>query len=201
MLKNIIVKILLAAIVVSVVSVGAYYFFGRNTKADDKTAVTISDQPLVAGVTNSNPDNQSEGKMTLEIPDLKITAPIVLNVDGNNKESYMKALEGGIAHMKGTALPGNSGNGVIFGHSSYYEDQPGNYKSIFATLNNLSIGDPITVEKQGGNLNFIVFNKQIVDPDDVNVVNQNYSKKELTLITCWPINTTKQRLIVSAELK
>ena len=69
-----------------------------------------------------------EENFVLNIEKLKITAPIILNVNGNNKETYNKALEGGVAHLTDSALPGKLGNTFIFGHSSFYAWKPGNYK-------------------------------------------------------------------------
>ena len=87
---------------------------------------------------------------TLSIKKLGISVPIVLNVNGADKDEYFAALQSGVAQMKGTALPGE-GNTVIFGHSSYYKDDPGQYKKIFSTLDQLKTGDEIKILKKTAN--------------------------------------------------
>ncbi len=137
----------------------------------------------------------------LVIDSLNISAPITLNVDAANQEEYLKSLENGVAHMAKTALPGDSGNVVIFGHSSYYRNKPGSYKTVFTKLNALKNGDIIKIVSSNGSvISYRMTSSIIVAPQDVSVIDQNNNKNELTLITCWPPKTTNQRYIVRAEL-
>lgn len=137
---------------------------------------------------------------TLQISKLDISVPIILNVDGTDKDAYFKALQNGIAQMSGTASPGEVGNVVIFGHSNFYEDDPGHYKKIFSTLDQLAIGDEIKIISKGQTLIYIVSKTELVDPTDVSVI-QATTNKQLTLLTCWPPGTIDQRLVVIADLK
>lgn len=41
--------------------------------------------------------------------------------------------------------------------------------------------------------------KRVVASSDVEVADQNYRLKQITLMTCWPINSTAKRLIVVGE--
>jgi sortase A len=137
---------------------------------------------------------------SISIPSINISAPIKTNVDGKAKEEYMKALEMGVAHLKGTALPGALGNTVIFGHSSYFKNLPGNFKEIFSKNNDIEIGDTITIKSNlGRTLNYRVVSKEIVLPEDVEVVRQRFDESKLTLITCWPVYSTAKRLVVVAD--
>ena len=137
----------------------------------------------------------------ISIDKISISAPIILNIDGNNMQAYLTALEGGVAHMAKTALPGESGNSVIFGHSSYYKAKPGSYKTVFAKLNLLTAGDTIKVTRENKNYSYKILETKIVKPEDISVVNQDKSKKQLTLITCWPPKTTTSRMVVVANLQ
>lgn len=130
----------------------------------------------------------------LDIKDL----PIALDVDGNNEEEYYKALEGGVAHYKGTAYPGKKGNCFIFGHSEYYWDKPGDYKQIFKNLNQLEEGDQIRIKSDKKEYQYIVSETKIVGPKDITVLSQTKDYR-LTLMTCWPPGSTAQRLVVVAE--
>jgi len=136
----------------------------------------------------------------LKIPKLKIEVPIIPNVDGSDETAYLKALESGVAHFAGTALPGEGGNIFIFGHSSYYANQPGNYKTVFKNLNNLQIGDEIVVRFNGQDYVYSVNQKKQVKPSDVEYLAPT-SSEQLSLMTCWPPGTTSYRLIVIALLK
>lgn len=183
---------------------GAIYYGTTQTRkspiqpaSNEKTgqASTPSDSPSI----NNSADTITANNRII-IQKIDVSAPIIDNVDGNNMQTYMNALENGVAHLKKTSLPGDPGNTVIFGHSSYFKNKPGNYKTIFAKLNNLTIGATIQIKHQNKDLAYKVFEKKIVRPEDVSVVSQDNTKRNLTLITCWPIGTTKERLVILASL-
>jgi len=134
----------------------------------------------------------------LEIPSLNINAPIIADVDGNDKTAYFKSLEGGVAHFRGTAKPGENSNTFIFGHSSYYWWAAGDYKTIFSTLPDIKEGDEIDVWYQEKEFKYKVSETQVVDPTDVDVLKPT-SSEQLTLMTCVPVGTDKERLIVIAK--
>jgi LPXTG-site transpeptidase (sortase) family protein len=142
-----------------------------------------------------------EDSYNLIIEKINITAPIIINVDGNDQEAYDKSLENGVAHLKGSSLPGKPGNPFIFGHSSFYAWKPGNYKEIFKDLNNIEVGDQILINSNLSRYIYGVIDKKIVLPDQVEVASQNYTENKLTLMTCWPIGTTDKRLVIISTLK
>lgn len=189
----------------------------KGITANKKTTVSSGSQSADSGQIGSSA-NSSNGSSSgssgssagsggsgfagdrIVIDKIKISAPVGRNIDGNNQQAYMKALEKGVAQLAGTATPGELGNSVIFGHSSYYRSQPGSYKTIFAKLGNLVGGDEIKVVVGGNTLSYKVFDKKIVSSGDVSVVMQDdKSQKRLTLITCWPVGTSNQRLVVMAK--
>lgn len=136
---------------------------------------------------------------SLFIPSLNISAPVIPNVSGVKKE-YLKALENGLVHFKSTLLPGQGGNIVIFGHSSYYQDRPGNYKDIFKDLEKIKKGDIIKITLNSKKYLYKVSATYVVDPGEVKYLNPSKEEK-LTLITCIPPGTTRYRLIVIATPK
>jgi len=164
-------------------------------------------KPKPAPTTTSKPVETTpkpvvvESSYSLAINKLNLSSPIILNVDGNDKEAYDKSLEGGVAHLLGSALPGKPGNTFIFGHSSFYAWKPGDYKEIFATLDQLEAGDEIIITSNIMRYIYIIFDKQIVSPDEVAVASQNYSEKKLTLMTCWPIGSDAERIVIISNLK
>ena len=179
------------------VLVSAYFVYvglqSKNTIAVDDIVPTQIPNPTPQSV------SKSESHQLL-IEKINVSVPIIINTDGNNKEEYDKALENGIAHLKGSALPGKNGNVFIFGHSSYYPEKPGNYKQVFAKLNDLVPGDIFEIQSVDARYIYKILNKKIVEPNDVSVANQNNALKQITLMTCWPVGSTAQRLVVVGEL-
>lgn len=184
---------------VCVIAVGAISY-AVIRKANNAKKVTVSDLPTIKQDSSSSAEEETGAEYTLSIEKIGIEAPLVLNVDGNDKDAYIKSLEDGVAHLKYSALPGASGNTVIFGHSSYYANKPGNYKKIFATLNDLNIDDRIEIKSTSKTYTYKIVDKLVVKPEETSVVSQDLSKSELTLLTCWPINSTAKRLVIKAIL-
>ncbi len=134
----------------------------------------------------------------LLIPSLNINAPIIADVNGSSKTVYFKALENGVAHFAGTAKPGENSNIFIFGHSSYYTWTAGNYKEIFKNLPDINIDDEVDIWYQKKEYKYKVTKTKVVEPTDVDVLKPT-SSEQLTLMTCVPVGTNKQRLIVIAK--
>lgn len=114
---------------------------------------------------------------------------------------FMQELEKGIVRYPGTAKPGETGNAFIFGHSSNYPWMKGEYNSVFVLLDELSFGDEIIVYYNQKKFTYIIREKKVVKPGNVKILERDATKKELSLMTCWPIGTTLNRLIVFAELQ
>ncbi len=132
---------------------------------------------------------------TLSIPKLKIDNAIV-RIGGDE-------LSGSLIQYPGTALPGNIGNAVIFGHSilpQYYD--PKNYLSIFSLLGELGRGDLVYASLKGKIFVYEVFNSFEVRPTDLGILEQSSDGSYLSLITCTPPGhpLKPKRLIVRAKL-
>ena len=138
----------------------------------------------------------------LTIQDLNIKAPIVY-IDKSNPQADESALQQGVVHYPGTALPGELGNCYIFGHSSDYIWRTGKYKTIFAPLPSIAVGDAITVSNPAGEVfTYTVTKTFVTGPSDTSVLDQQgNTKKLLTLQTSYPLGTALKRFIVQAELK
>lgn len=106
-----------------------------------------------------------------------------------------------LIHYGGSSLPGEYGNAVVFGHSTLPQFfNPKNYKSIFATLHTLKVGDTINISADGVSYKYTIFNFKVVDPSEISVLEQTYDDAYLTLITCTPPGTYWKRLVVKARL-
>ncbi len=134
----------------------------------------------------------------LLIPSLDISAPIIADVDGADEETYNKALEGGVAQLKGSSKPGEGSNIFIFGHSSFYWYKPGEYKKIFSNLDELKEGDEIIIWYHQKEYKYKVVETKLVRPDEVDVIKPTH-EEQVSLMTCWPPNTILKRMIVIAK--
>ncbi len=100
-----------------------------------------------------------------------------------------------------TALPGQIGAPVIFGHSTLPQlFDPKNYKTIFSTLPKVKEGADIFVKYDGVEYTYRINKKFEVKPNELWVLRQDYSDKTLKVITCVPPGTTLRRLVVEATL-
>ncbi|MFA6521729.1 MAG: class E sortase [Candidatus Gracilibacteria bacterium] len=118
----------------------------------------------------------------------------------NELESdIQKSLRNGVVHYPGTALPGDNGNTVITGHSSYYAWDAGRFKDVFALLHDVKIGDKVIVYFNQKKFIYEVNRIKVVFPKDVDVLAPS-PQEQLTLITCTPIGTNLKRLVVTAKL-
>lgn len=149
-----------------------------------------------------NPDITTTD-LVLEIPSLKIKAPIVLEQTTDEKRIY-KSLEKGVVHYSPTPQPGQSGTSIIIGHSSAYPWYKGNYGKIFADLSKLREGDIIKINKNGQTLIYSVSRSMIFSPksaDDYELRDfEETNGSSLVLMTCWPTGTNAKRIAVRADL-
>ena len=127
---------------------------------------------------------------------------IFSNVESSNESVYNQYLKNGVAHFKGTPLPGDGGNSFIYGHSavesffSRHKDLP---ETIFSRLNDIDIGQKVVVNRDDKVLEYVVRNKKIVEPEDFIILQPIQNKETITLMTCWPLGLGTKRLIVVAE--
>ncbi len=132
---------------------------------------------------------------TISIPRLKIESATVA-VGGDD-------LSKSLIQFPGTALPGKTGNTVIFGHSIlpiYYD--PKNYLAIFSTLYKLEKNDLAYVDYDGITYKYQIEDMFEVKPNDIQILEQDSSYSYLTLVTCTPPGDPRkpERLIVRARL-
>jgi LPXTG-site transpeptidase (sortase) family protein len=101
-------------------------------------------------------------------------------------------LRNGAGHMPRTPLPGQPGNSVIAGHRT-------TYGAPFHELDELNPGDTIEVDTAIGTHTYVVRESIIVSPTDI-WVTDNREGAWLTLTTCNPRFSARERLIIFAEL-
>ncbi|MNN67995.1 Sortase family protein [compost metagenome] len=98
------------------------------------------------------------------------------------------------AHMKETAPLGEVGNAAIAAHRSRTTGR------LFNRLNEVKIGDTISIKTSTEEYQYEVYDISIVEPTDVSVLNGDNTSKILTLITCDPLVNPTHRLIIHAKM-
>jgi LPXTG-site transpeptidase (sortase) family protein len=114
----------------------------------------------------------------LAIPGLGIDAPVI-EPAARNEKTFQQALENGVVHFPGTAMPGQIGNAYFFGHSSDYLWSPGSYKDVFAKLMSIRVGEEIEVTNASGTpFLYVVTDTKVVSPKDLSVLSQGDGVKK-----------------------
>ena len=88
----------------------------------------------------------------------------------------------------------------VTGHSS--DVNPHQYGSVFAGLNQSHTDDTFTLHIHGKEYKYKVVEKQILNPlnkDAFLKLGEGHEKQRVVLVTCWPVLTTKNRLVVVGE--
>ncbi len=135
---------------------------------------------------------------SVEIKGVRITP----NVESSDEKVYDQYLKYGLAHFKGTPLPGDGGNSFIYGHSavqSFFNKHNNLPETIFTRLNEVDVGDTVIIKKNNEDIKYTVRNKKIVSSDDFSILQSQGDKETITMMTCWPLGVGTKRLIVVAE--
>ena len=134
-----------------------------------------------------------EGLTRMRIPKLGVD---VLVVQGTDEE----ALRAGAGHYAETPLPGEVGNVAIAGHRTTY-GRPLN------RMNELEAGDSVLLETPFAEYTYTVLppfaghaNPWPVPPTEYSVVSEQPAGRFLTLTTCHPKGSDKQRLVVRLQM-
>lgn len=132
----------------------------------------------------------------LLIDKIGVDVPVVWNVP---IDQTVESLNRGVAHLANSARLGEIGNLFITGHSSDYVWKHNPYAAVFSLLPKLQPGDDISFRENGQTFVYRVTQTKIVGPDHIEVTNQT-STPIITLMTCYPVGTTRERFIVQANL-
>jgi sortase A len=147
-----------------------------------------SARPGVSGSTTANPSPAPGGALDhLVIPKIGLNVYVVEGVSEAD-------LRRGPGHYPQTVLPGQNGNSGIAGHRT-------TYGAPFYSINELKIGDPISLTDTAGRTFVYKVSRAplVVSPSDVSVL-ANTPYPQLTLTTCNPRFSATSRLVVFARL-
>ena len=135
-------------------------------------------------------------------PEIEVGGKVIALIEIDKIDLKLPVLEGATkanmkhaaAHMKETTSIGEIGNAAIAAHRARTTGR------LFNRLNEVVIGDTITVKTSDQTYNYEVYDISVVLPSDVSVLDGNNKDKILTLITCDPLVDPTHRLIVHAKL-
>jgi sortase A len=135
-------------------------------------------------------------------PEIEVGGKVIALIEIGKIDLKLPVLEGATkanmkhaaAHMKETTPIGEIGNAAIAAHRARTTGR------LFNRLNEVVIGDTITVKTSDQTYNYEVYDISVVLPSDVSVLDGNNKDKILTLITCDPLVDPTHRLIVHAKL-
>lgn len=147
------------------------------------------DVALDATLLNAQPPSVAGDSPRLFIDSLGVNIPIV---EGKNDKALFK----GAWRSPYGSTPDKGGNTVLFGHRWLHKPP---HPETFFDLDKLKAGDTFALDWQGKRYTYKVTETLVVNPKDVWVLKQT-PNATLTLITCTPLYTTKQRLIIRADL-
>lgn len=123
----------------------------------------------------------------ITIPSIEVDVVVV-------EGTTASALRAGAGHYPSTPLPCEVGNVAIAGHRTTY-GRP------FHDLDKLGPGDIIGLETPIGECTYEVSEEPfVVTPDRVDVVANTPEKASLTLTTCHPKGSARERLVVKADM-
>lgn len=165
-------------------------YFEQKKLIKEYTSLTFTEETIEESPEQIEP-TKGEVIGILEIPKLDLEVPIAEGADQDN-------IRFAVGHLPSSSSVNHLGeknkNFAIAGHRSY------TYGKFFNRLDELSEGNELTVYAQNKIFKYKVFDKQIVEPTNVEVVYPIKDKSVVTLITCHPPYSDKQRLIVTGEL-
>jgi LPXTG-site transpeptidase (sortase) family protein len=155
--------------------------------------------PVPTGPKESMVDERVLEGMKLIIPRLGVETTVInARIIGHDWD--ISQLTGEVAHLEGTAFPGQPGNAALAGHVTI----PGSGWGPFRELETLQIGDEVAIRMADNQVfTYHVSQVSLVDPTTVQVALPTPDTR-LTLMTCtgWDegVDRYLQRVVVVAEL-
>lgn len=124
----------------------------------------------------------------IEVPSINVKLPIY---HGESEEVLKK----GAAHMEQTSFPigGKNTHACISAHSGYPTQR------FFDDIDELDTNDIIYIKILNTTYIYKVYDKEVIEPDNVKKINVVQGQKILTLVTCYPYGINSHRLLVHAR--
>lgn len=160
---------------------------------------TIDQQNLIV---DPNVSEKVDPTPKIIIPKINVDIPIIWDAVASSQDSLNQAMNYGAAWFNipgANSRPGQIGNSVYSAHSSNDWIDQGDYKFAFARLEQLKVGDTIYINYESTRYTYSVTHTKVVKPTDVHELTDPVDKPIMTLITCVPLGTALNRLLVFAD--
>lgn len=135
---------------------------------------------------------------TLVIPTLNVTVPFVISPSMTDQDVIAAMKHGAVLYPNGIE-PGHLGNVFIAAHSTA-EVWKGAWRFAFLQLHQVEAGHLIHINYRGTRYTYRVTSKYLTAPHPTQALVSDRPVPTLTLMTCWPLWSTKKRLLVTSEL-
>jgi sortase A len=153
---------------------------------DEDTTTTAPPTPTTTeALPPPPPPDDGEAVAHISIPAIGLDKVVVQGVEVSD-------LKKGPGHYVDSPLPGQPGNAAIAGHRT-------TYGAPFNRIDELKAGDEILVTTLQGSFRYEVREQLIVAPDQVDVLD-DFDDNRLTLTSCHPKYSARQRIVVVSAL-
>ncbi len=125
---------------------------------------------------------------TIQIPKIDADLPVYFG-------DTLEILKKGVGHSSGSYFPGEGGSIIYMGHNS---------AKVFRRFSELELGDEITVKTSYGEYTYKIYDMQLIQETQTDMLPIQDEKEILMVYTCYPfknIGYTTQRYVVYAELE
>ena len=160
------------------------------------TTIIIIIAFLIIGLYALTEVNYFSYKQVAESKDVNASVVVIPSLGVFEKINNVSISQG--VYIDVTSNIPTKGDTVLYGHRTLQG-------SPFLRLDALKKGDVVTVEWPGiGEVNYTVKKSEIIDPTNFLDLNESHvndvNNQELYLVTCHPIGSSAERLIVTAQL-
>ncbi len=155
-----------------------------NDYSTDNNKDTSDSNPIIIDAPN-NEITVSQGAIAVvDIPSVGIRGQVVEGTDDATLKNY-------IGKFKGCAYPGQYGNFCVAAHNNIYTE-------IFRELHKVKVNEEVRIITRSKVYTYKVTSINKIAPTQIEVLNADMTKKEITLITCT--NMGRERISVKGEL-
>lgn len=134
----------------------------------------------------------------IHIPAIDVHVPLAESPSMVDTD-VLRTLDRGAALYPNGVLPGRLGNVFIAAHSTG-EPWKGTYRFAFLRVNELVEGNLIHLDYHGARYTYRIAKSETVTPSPGFVVASDRPLPTVTLMACWPLWSTRQRMLIHGEL-
>ena len=157
-----------------------------NEYSSENSSQTSSSNPIVVDAPTREEITVSQGAIAVvDIPSVGIRAQIVEGTDDATLKNY-------VGKFNGCAYPGENGNFCVAAHNNIYTE-------IFRDLYKVKNDDEVRIITRTKVYTYKVTSVNKIAPTQIEVLDADMSKKEITLLTCT--NMGRERICVKGILE